>query len=264
MVALYVIAGAVLGFLIGLTGVGGGVVAVPVLLLLGGLEPITAVGTAGLYSVLTKVYAAYRHANQKTINWGVSLRFLIAALPGLMVSAFAVKYLKATLPPHGVEALQSAISYTVIGAIAFSLAVILIDFSRLRSRFFGTAAGRALGTLGVMLIGAVMGATSVGGGILIIPALILFYGETHKYVGSSIVIAVLLMAVMSGIYAFTGSAEHGTDVDTGIALLMAAGSLLGTHHGSTLSKRLPPRRLRFAVVGVIVLAIFMLLLDRFY
>jgi len=261
-IATYLVSGAVLGFLIGLTGVGGGVLTVPVLILIMRLEPITAVGTASLYAVLTKVYAVFRHCRQETINWRVGFRFLIVALPGVVCTSLLVKWGKASLSPAGVDGLQSAISYIVILSIGFSLGALLFDCSRFENRFFASGFGRALSLFCVFLVGAIMGATSIGGGILIIPALLLFYRETSKYVGTSIFVAVLLMFVMSAIYAFLGPDGHFGDVNLRVAGFMALGSFVGTHCGSSLSKRIDPKRLRFVVVGVIILAGIMMLVDK--
>ena len=81
-IVLYLLSGLVLGFLIGLTGIGGGVLTVPFLLLVIKLEPIAAVGTAGLYGVLTKIWAAVRHYRQGTVNLDVGVRFFLAAVAG--------------------------------------------------------------------------------------------------------------------------------------------------------------------------------------
>jgi len=263
-IALYIISGGVLGFLIGLTGVGGGVLTVPVLISMMGLEPIAAVGTASLYSVLTKIYAVFRHYRLETINWKVGSQFLVAALPGVICTALLVKWAKASLSPAGDEILQSVISYVIIFSIGFSLCVLLSNFNRFEGKFFESTSGKLVSTFCIFLIGAIMGATSIGGGVLIIPALLLFYRETLRYVGTSLFIAVLLMVVMSTIYAFLGQDDHvGGDVNFRIAGFMAVGSLVGTHYGSDLSKKLDPRRLQLIVVGVIILAGLMMIRSRF-
>ena len=260
-IATLVASGAVLGFLIGMTGVGGGVLTVPVLILIMRLDPISAVGTASLYSVLTKIYAAFRHHRQKTVSVRVGLRFLVPALPGVICSSLPVMWGTASLSPAGVDTLQSAISYVIILSIVFSLVVLLFD-----SRFEGTPSspglGRTLSAFSVFLVGAIIGATSIGGGILIIPALLLFYRDSSNFVGTSIFVAILLMLVMSVIYGVLGQHSDSGAVNLRVTGFMALGSLVGTHYGSGLSKRIEPRRLRFVIVGVIVLAAAMMFADR--
>lgn len=259
---VYIVSGAVLGFLIGLTGVGGGVLTVPVLILVIGLEPIEAVGTAGLFAVFTKIYAAYKHYRQDTVNIRVGLAFFASILPGVILAAFLVKWGKASLPPDGVAALQSTMSYIIIFSIAFSMAALLFDYGEIRGYFLFTPAGKLLKFACLFTIGAIIGATSIGG-ILIIPALLLFYREVSRYVGTSIFIGLLSSAVVSAIYAFAGqTGGHAGDVNVKVAALMAIGSLAGVHRGSTLSKRVQPRRMQFVVMGVMVLAVVMMICDK--
>lgn len=257
-----ILSGAAIGFLIGLTGVGGGVLAIPTLILVVGLEPIAAVGTTSLYAVLTKAYAGFRHYRQGTVNVQAGVKFLAAALPGVVCSSLFVKWGKASLSPSGVETLQNAIGALIIWSMALSIVALLMKYNRLRNDFFLSGAGRMAGLLCTFLVGAVMGATSVGGGVLIIPALLLFHRETSKYVGTSIFIAVLSMLAMSVIYAFAGGHGRFSDVNVRVAGLMALGALVGTHHGSALSGKLDPRRLQFIVVAVVLLAIGMMLVSR--
>ena len=261
-IATLVASGAVLGFLIGMTGVGGGVLTVPVLILIMRLDPISAVGTASLYSVLTKIYAAFRHHRQKTVSVRVGLRFLVPALPGVICSSLLVMWGTASLSPAGVDTLQSAISYVIILSIVFSLVVLLFDSSRFEGTPSSLRLGRTLSAFSVFLVGAIIGATSIGGGILIIPALLLFYRDSSNFVGTSIFVAILLMLVMSVIYGVLGQHSDSGAVNLRVTGFMALGSLVGTHYGSGLSKRIEPRRLRFVVVGVIILAAAMMFADR--
>ncbi len=263
-IVLYLLSGLVLGFLIGLTGIGGGVLTVPFLLLIIKLEPIAAVGTAGLYGVLTKIWAAVRHYRQGTVNLDVGVRFFLAAVPGVMAGALAVKWGRVSLSPSGVEMLQDVVSYTVMASICFALVALLFDYDRLDTRFLSSRRGAVVKFPALFLVGAVMGMTSIGGGILIIPSLLLFYRETSRYVGTSIFVALLLMTVMSSLYAFIGRGQGVTDVDLNAAVFMSVGSLAGVHYGATLCKRMHPRRLQAVVVGVVVLAVVMMVANRFW
>ena len=263
-IVLYLLSGVVLGFLIGLTGIGGGVLTVPFLLLVIKLEPIAAVGTAGLYGVLTKIWAAVRHYRQGTVNLDVGVRFFLASVPGIIVGSLAVKWSRVSLSPSGVETLQDIVSYMVMASIIFALVALLFDYNRFENRFFSSRGGNAVKFSCLFLVGAVMGMTSIGGGILIIPALLLFYRETSRYVGTSIFVALLLMAVMSCLYAFIGRGQGMEDVRLNVAAFMSAGSLAGVHYGAVLCKRMHPRRLQAVVVGVVVLAVVMMVAERIW
>lgn len=259
---LLVTAGGLLGFFIGLTGVGGGVLTVPTLILLMKLEPIAAVGTASLYAVLTKIWATIQHYRQGTINTAVGIRLFATILPGVILGSVAIKWSKLSLPPSGIETLQQFVSYLVIVSIAFSLVALFCDYSRVENKFAESRTGNVLKFSGLFLVGAIMGLTSIGGGILLIPSLLLFYRETTRYVGTSIFVAVLAMAVMSALYGFIGRNETVSDVNLSVAAWMSVGSLVGVHYGATLSKKIAPQRLQKMVIAVIVLALVMMLVDR--
>ena len=176
----------------------------------------------------------------------------------------AVKWSRLSLSPSGVETLQDVVSYMVLASICFALVALLFDYDRLDTRFLSSRRGTVVKFPSLFLVGVVMGMTSIGGGILIIPSLLLFYRETSRYVGTSIFVALLLMTVMSTLYAFIGRGQGAADVDLTIAVFMSAGSLGGVHYGATLCKQMSPRRLQAVVVGVIVLAVVMMLVDRFW
>ncbi|MFO7871641.1 MAG: sulfite exporter TauE/SafE family protein [Kiritimatiellia bacterium] len=257
-----VISGAVLGFAIGLTGVGGGVLTVPVLILVMGLDPVTAVGTASLYAFLTKLWAGSKHYRQGTVNLRAGGNFLIAGLPGVILSSFVVKWSKVSLSPAGVETLNSVLEYVILGSLVFSLAALTVDYDRVKGLPAFSGQRKGLRIPCTFVVGLIIGATSIGGGILIIPALLLLYGETEKYVGTSIFIALVLVLVMTGIYAFLGSGTDFGAVDLKTALLMAAGSLATAHFGCALSRKIAPRRLQFIVLGVVIAAIAMMAAEK--
>ncbi len=258
---IHVISGAVLGFLIGLTGVGGGVLTVPVLILVMRLDPIAAVGTASLFSALTKSHAAWKHYQQRTINVEVGIRFLGPALPGVIGASILVNWARATLSPVEVDALQNTIRYVIILSMGVSLVALLSDFSRFERRVDVSRLSRIVRIFCVFLLGAVMGATSIGGGILMIPALVFFYNETSKYVGTSILVTVLLMLIICAIYAFLGSQAGVAVVYWQVAGFMALGAAVGTHYGSGLSRRADPRLLRLVVGGVILIAVGLMFVE---
>ena len=262
-IPIYIAAGAILGFLIGLTGIGAGVLTVPFLILVMRLDPVEAVGTTSLYAVFTKSYALFRHYKQKTINFKRGFRFLLITAPGVLLASSLVKWSKVTLPPEGVETLQSCISYVIIVSIGFSIIAMSIDYRKLDNTFFSSPIGKILKVICIFFIGIIIGATSIGGGILIIPALLFFYRETTRYVGTAILIAVMCMIVMSSIYALVGGNSSTPEVNFNIAAFMSMGSLFSTHYGSALCKKIDPRRLQFVIIAITVVAITMLLYDKF-
>ena len=100
-VAFLVAVGAAIGFCIGMTAIGGGILAVPALALGFGLDPSVCVGTASLYTFLTKIFSTYRHFKLGTIRYRISAYFLLGAIPGAGIGAW---YVNARVGTQDVEA----------------------------------------------------------------------------------------------------------------------------------------------------------------
>lgn len=257
--------GLAIGFCIGLTGVGGGVLVLPALTLLLKMNAVMAVGTASLYAFLTKVSATFHHAKLKTIDWGLSLLFLAGAVP---VNFLVARWIAAR---GADEEFTAALKKFIIGTVFFCVAMMIYNLiSQIRNQAQENPKAqladhivkipvlrRTLGVLMGGIVGALIGATSIGGGVLIVPMLMIIFGlEARKTVGSSIFIAVVLTLVTSLSY-FTG--ENSMDAVTGI--IMAVGSLVGVPFGSKLSVKMPEKILQSVVIGLILVAAVMMLIN---
>lgn len=257
--------GLVIGFCIGLTGVGGGVLVLPALTLLLRMNAVMAVGTASLYAFLTKVSATFHHAKLKTVDWTLSTLFLAGAIP--------VNFLIARwIAGQGENPeFTAALKKFIVGTVFFCVAIMIYNLiSQIRNgRMENPKAQladhiarrpllrRSLAVVMGGVVGALIGATSIGGGVLIVPMLMILFGlEARRTVGSSIFIAVVLTLVTSLSY-FTG--ENSMDAVT--AVIMAAGSLAGVPFGSKLSVKLPEKLLQSIVIGLILLAAIMMLFN---
>jgi uncharacterized membrane protein YfcA len=253
-----------IGFCIGLTGVGGGVLMLPALTLLFGMDPVSAVGTASLYSFITKVSGTWHHVKLKTIEWRIARRFLIGAVPANVGVALWVS-------SHGSDAaFNQALQIFIVGVIGFSLLIMFINSVIKRS---GPALRMGEHTLAHYLalhpallhglnivigavVGGLIGATSIGGGVLIIPALIIVFGlSASRTVGTSIFIAVVLTLITAGIYG--GSKE----VHLPTVAATAFGSLIMVAYGSKLSVRLSERLLKWIIFGLMFVTTLLMLAD---
>lgn len=260
-IAVKLLAGLVIGASIGLTGVGGGVLVMPALTLLFGLPSTVAVGTANLYAFLCKISATYFHVKQKTIVFGTSGYFLAGAIPANLIVAAGIAWYADSL--HEDEAawqalqvdLQQFIAWVVIvSALLIMWNLVSRPGSRvpkpkadtsLKSEKSKTVAAVGIGTV----VGALIASTSVGGGILIVPVLIIIFGMTAaETVGSSIFITVMLNFLSSLVYA--GSSQ----LDLSTAIIMATGSFVGVPLGARYSKRLPDRLLQMIIIGIVCVA----------
>ena len=255
------VCGAGVGFLIGLTGVGGGVLVLPVLTVVIGLPTSVAVGTASFYALLTKLYAAFEHFRHKTLNIPVCLTFLVGAIPGVLAASVVINnYLsRHAESPEQIHHFQQQLKWIIIAVMVLSILMLAVDSRREGAEAYQASGPmstgkRILGILLGFLVGVAIGATSIGGGVLIIPLLIIFFGmSTRQTVGSSIFIAVVLTLLTSIVYGRSGQVDFVT------ALIMWAGSLVGVYFGSRLCSKLSDKLLRSIVFVIICLSVLLLI-----
>lgn len=246
-----VAAGAFTGLIVGLTGVGGGALMTPLLLLLFGVAPITAVGTDLWFAALTKTVAAPIHQGRGLIDWQIVRRLWAGSLPSsLLVTLLLRLHFIGTQNAHLLKtAIAAAVLMTVLGLI-FQKALL-----RLGTRFgigVEDEAHRAQALLTVAagaLLGALVTLTSVGAGALGVVFLVFLYPERltpSRLVGTDIVHAIPL-AVFAGMgHLFIGN------VDFKLLALLLCGSIPGVVLGAKLSTRLPQFLLRWALAGALL------------
>ncbi len=263
--AIRALLGLVIGFCIGLTGIGGGVLVMPALTLLLKLPASAAVGTASLYAFLTKITATYHHYRLKTIDFKTTGIFLIAAIPAnLGISVVINRYVKQVADDaEALARFQSGLKMFIAGVILVAAILLVVNLAK---KIKGAAAtpkpgsfadviehhrlSRIIVTLLIgVVVGALIGATSIGGGVLIIPLFIIFLAmPPSKTVGTSILIAVLLTLLTSAAYL------AGGQIDIRTSVVMALGSIIGVSFGSKLSVKMPEVLLQAIVVGVIIIS----------
>lgn len=265
-IAVRLVLGLLIGFCIGLTGVGGGVLVLPALTLMLKMNPVMAVGTASFYSFLTKVSATFHHIKLKTIDWKVSLLFLAGALPANAVVSLWVTHREADA-----EFLQ-ALKLFITGTVFFCVGVMGLNLlGQIRKAKSGGTRktlseriaarphhSRILGVVVGAVVGGLIGATSIGGGVLIVPLLMILFGlEARRTVGSSIFIAVVLTLLTSLIYGSKGGAMDWTT-----AIVMSVGSLVGVPPGSKLSVKMPDKLLQGIVITLIFIAAVLMIFKN--
>jgi uncharacterized protein len=263
---LRLLIGLVIGFFIALTGVGGGSLVVPALTILLRLPSSVAVGTASLYAFLTKIYAVYEHKRLKTVDRTSTTIFLVGALPAnVIVSYLITSYIRTAEvnDRQGVKEFQGHLMLFIAVVLLLSVVPMVLNLLNKRSVSreieFPIETGKkhkVLGALCGAVVGGVMGATSVGGGVLVVPVLLMLFGlSANKTVGTSIVIALVLSLNTTVIYFLGGQMEYLT------ALLMSLGSIAGVYLGSRLSAKMPERPLQTIVISVIFVAAVSMLLQ---
>ncbi len=243
----FIVAGFIVGFLVGLTGVGGGSLMTPILMIFFHIKPALAVGTDLLYASATKSVGIFAHGKLGNIDWRIVK--LLAA--GSVPASFATIIFLRTIDVDSTEA---------IATIKFSLGIALIVTSvavLLRTKLMSLLAQETLipekyvaastVVLGIVL-GGLVTLTSVGAGALGVTALIVLY--PHKkittIVGSDIAHAVPLTLV-----AGLGHASLGT-VDYNLLGTLLIGSIPGIYIGSHLSAKVAEHWIRVALAAILI------------
>jgi uncharacterized membrane protein YfcA len=254
---LYSMAGFAVGLLVGLTGVGGGSLMTPILILLFGIHPATAVGTDLLYAAVTKTAGSAVHGINRTIDWRV-VRLLATGSVPLTVITIAV------LGHLDINSSAARDLITVVLTIAlFITALTLIFRERIVARYaarLGALRQKQVAILTVF-VGAILGVlvsiTSVGAGAIGVTALILLYPQlpTARIVGSDIAHAVPLTLAAGIGHWFLGS----INVDVLISLLL--GSVPGILIGSYAAIRIPETALRLVLAGTLIVVATKLSID---
>lgn len=241
---LYTIAGFTVGFIVGMTGVGGGSLMTPILVLGFGIAPSVAVGTDLLYAAITKASGILFHNKQRNIHWDVVKLLSMGSVPASIISIFILKKFE-----------EQNINYDDIITTTLSIALILTslvlifrkrikDFSE-QERFASVrAAHRQIRKPITILCGAIIGVlvtlSSVGAGALGAAMLLFLYPKlkTIQVVGTDIAHAVPITLI-----AGLGHLHIGT-VDFTLLIGLLMGSLPGIYLGSRVATHLPDRIIR--------------------
>ena len=237
---LYSLSGFFVGMLVGMTGVGGGALMTPILILLFGIHPATAVGTDLLYAAATKTGGSLVHGLARSVDWRVVRRLAYGSTPATVLTLLVLSQLNL----DG-QAMRSLITF-VLSLALFATALILIFGQPLvamyRARVSELDPRRTLHA--TVLFGALLGVlvtiSSVGAGAIGVVVLIMLYPQMPmaRVVGSDIAHAVPLTLV-----AGLGHWSMGA-VDWTIMGSLLAGSLPGIFVGSYFAIRIPERALR--------------------
>jgi uncharacterized protein len=246
------LSGFAVGAIVGLTGVGGGSLMTPLLVLMFGIHPATAVGTDLLHAAITKAGGTYVHAKHGRVEWRITFLLAAGSLPAAVLTLFGLHHFT-----HGIGG--SKIITATLGA------ALLLTAAALALRTYLFRLSKAQSPQGVrhpaytILTGAVLGVlvsvSSVGAGALGITALFFLYPQLKA---SRIVASDLAHAVPLTLVAGLGHWLFGS-VDTTLLLSLLVGSLPGIYLGSHFSGRVPETMLRFLLAGILLLVGFKLI-----
>lgn len=246
---LYSVAGAAVGLLVGMTGVGGGSLMTPLLVLAFGFHPVTAVGTDLLYASVTKMAGTAVHGRRNTVDWAIVRRLALGSIP---VTAVTLLFLAHQTPRSEGGGHVVAIA---LGAALIATASGMLFRRRLLARFAGAlnaAPERRVATLTVALggcLGLLVSLSSVGAGALGMTALLLLYPSrpVRELVGTDVAHAVPLTLVAGAGHWATGS------VDLALLASLLVGSMPGVVLGSHLASKASDRILQPLLAAILLI-----------
>ena len=246
------------GILVGVTGVGGGSLMTPMLILIFGVTPVTAIGTDLAYGAVTKTLGGWRHWRHRTVDLGLTFWMAIGAVPSAVGGVVALKALQHGDKTSFDDTLLIALGGTLLLCGAAMLARLLLrpGNAEEHERSILRPAKRAIALVLGVVFGFVIGVTSVGSGSLITVALIFVFGlGPRQVVGTSVFFAAILL--------WAGALAHlvAGDIDFGLVGTILIGSLPGVWIGSALSPRVPAGALR-AALGLLLVGAGLALVQK--
>jgi uncharacterized membrane protein YfcA len=256
---IYAIAGFAIGMLVGMTGVGGGSLMTPVLILLFGMHPAVAVGTDLLHAAVTKTAGSLVHGFNRTIDWRVVRRLAAGSIPMTIVTMAVLSALD----------INSAVARELINAVLTLALIVTAVTLLLRDRIVGLYAGRLdvltskqVAVLTVIVggvLGTIVSISSVGAGAIGVTCLVLLYPKlpTARIVGSDIAHAVPLTLVAGIGHWILGS------VDLQVFMFLILGSVPGILVGSYAAARIPEFALRIMLATALLVVATKLCLGFF-
>jgi len=245
---LYVVSGFGVGLLVGMTGVGGGSLMTPLLILLFGIHPATAVGTDLLYASATKTVGSASHGWARSIHWTAVIRLASGSIPASILTLFVLWQLDL----NG-ESSRNLVNLVLCFALFLTAASLIfrkaiMERYRGRLQFDPDTTSRATVLVGAAL-GVLVSISSVGAGAVGVTALVLLYPQLpmKRIVGSDIAHAVPLTLVAGIGHWATG------EIDWHLMGVLLVGSLPGILVGSYLAHRVPETALRLVLAATLVL-----------
>ncbi len=252
----YVLSGLLVGTLVGLTGVGGGSLMTPILILVFGIPPVAAVGTDLLYASATKTVGSTVHGAHGTIDWRVVRRLATGSVPAAALTLLALQSL-------GISSSKTNVLVSDVLAVALLVTAAALIFRKRLLSVYAHRVGKlsegrtfAFTVLTGAVLGALVSSTSVGAGALGVTALIILYPELPavRLVGSDIAHAVPLTLVAGAGHWLIGN------INFSLMGMLLLGSIPGILLGSALAPRVPELFLRRVMAVVLVLVSLRLLL----
>ncbi len=245
----YSLSGLAVGLLVGMTGVGGGSLMTPLLILVFGIHPATAVGTDLLYAAATKTGGTLFHGFARTVDWRIVGRLAAGSVPMTALTLLVLSQvdIKSTAASGVITTVLGFALFLTAGALIFNRKILAAYAARVgevgarRTAIVTVAVGAVLGVL--------VSVSSVGAGALGVTALIMLYPRQPlvRIIGSDIAHAVPLTLLAGLGHWMLGS------VDWSLLGSLLVGSLPGIFIGSYIAGRAPDAFLRYVLAVTLLL-----------
>jgi len=244
--------GFILGFIISMTGVGGGVLMIPVLMYVFKMDPVASVATANLCSMLMKISSSMTHYHLGNIPIKASGLFLLTTAPTTILGSY---FISVGMTSNYASSLSSAVEVLIVIAMASSLTIMIRNrfMPQNTMKFKHNASQTKPGyqiVLSGLFSGSVIGTTGVGGGIIVLPILIKFLGLNIKQaVGVSVFVTMLLSGLAALVYGLNGQ----TNVT--LSMQLFAGSLIAIPFAHRLMKTISMQKLDTATLCLVLISV---------
>jgi uncharacterized membrane protein YfcA len=236
------------GILVGLTGMGGGSLMTPLLIVVFGVKPVTAVGTDLTYGAITKTLGGWRHLRHGTVDMGVSTWISIGSVPAAIGGVYVLHAIEDAYGAQFDDILIAAVAAALLftGVAVLSRALLGSKVTD-RARFEPTTRNKVAAVVIGAFVGFVLGVTSAGSGTLIAVALILVFRlAPREVVGTDVFQAAILLWAAAIAHIVSGN------VDWGLAGTILVGSLPGVWIGSHLITMVRVEALRMGLAIVLI------------
>jgi uncharacterized membrane protein YfcA len=245
---LYVASGFGVGLLVGMTGVGGGSLMTPLLILLFGIHPSTAVGTDLLYAAATKTGGSLVHGWSRTIHWPAVLRLGCGSIPASVLTLLVLWRLDLNAASERSLVNLVLCFALLLTAVSLIFRTSIMERYRRRLERVGTGTTAVATVVAGAVLGVLVSISSVGAGAVGVTALLLLYPRLPmaSVVGSDIAHAVPLTLV-----AGLGHWALG-EIDWHLMGVLLLGSLPGIMIGSYSAVRVPEKVLRVALAAILI------------